>query len=122
MPGFRRWNPTEEPFSYAKLCFYYIPCLLVFLGIAALLISAFGGLQWLDRVGSWFPSSVPVRVAIGAALIGGYYVFFMKVLWNLLPASIRARIPYDAREASESKGDIRSFWDLHKLVLPPHRS
>jgi hypothetical protein len=41
---FRRWNPTEEPFSYAKLCFYYIPFLLVFLGIAALLISAFGGL------------------------------------------------------------------------------
>jgi RHS repeat-associated protein len=39
----------------------------------------------------------------------------MKVLWRLLPASIRARIPYDAKEASESKGDIRSFWDLRKL-------
>ncbi len=122
MPGFRRWNPSEELFSYAKLCFYYIPCLLVFLGIAALLISAFGRLQWLDQIGSLLPSSVPLRVAIGAALIGAYYVFFMKVLWKLLPASFRARIPYDAKEARESKGDIRSFWDLRKLVLRPHRN
>lgn len=122
MPGFRRWNPSEEPFSYAKLCFYYIPCLLVFLGNAALLITAFGGLQWLNQIGSLLPSSVPSRVAIGTALIGAYYVFFMKVLWKLLPASIRTRIPYDAKEARESKGDIRSFWDLRKLVLWPHRS
>jgi hypothetical protein len=60
----------------------------------------------------------PLGVAIGAALIAAYYLFFMKVLWRLLPASIRARIPYDAKEASESKGDIKSFWDLRKLVLP----
>jgi len=122
MPGFGRWNPSEEPFSYARLCLYYIPCLLVFLGIAALLTSAFGGLQWLDQIGSLLPSSVPLGVAIGAALIGTYYVFFLKLLWKLLPASIRARIPYDAKEAHESKGDIRSFWDLRKLVLRPHRS
>jgi len=47
----------------------------------------------------------------------GYYLFFMKVLWRLLPAKIRARIPYDRQEAIESKGDIKSFWDLRKLVL-----
>jgi len=122
MPGGRRWHPSEEPFSYTKLCFYYLPCWLLFLSLAALMVSAFGGLQWLDQVGSWLPSSVLLRIVIGAALLGAYYLFFMKVLWWLLPASIRARIPYDAKEASESKGDIRSFWDLHKLVLPPHRS
>jgi hypothetical protein len=104
-----------------KLCFYYLPGLLVFLGIVALLISALGGLQWLELVGGWLPSSVLLRVVIGVALIGAYYLFFMKVLWRLLPAGIRARIPYDAKEASQSKGDVRSFWDLRKLVLPTRR-
>lgn len=118
MPGGIRWKPAKEPFSYAKLCFYYVPGLLVLLVIAALVISAFGESQWLDRVGSWFPSSVLWRVAIGAALIAGYYLFFMKILWRLLPATVRARIPYDRQEAMESKGDIKSFWDLRKLVLP----
>jgi hypothetical protein len=112
MPGFRRWYPSEEPFSYTKLCFYYIPCWLVLFVIAALLVSAFGKLQWLDRL---VPSSIPWGIAFGAAFVVSYYLFFMKVLWRLLPASIRARIPYDAKEASESKGDIRSFWDLRKL-------
>ena len=115
MPGARRWRPSEEPFSYAKLCFYYLPCLLAFLGIVALMVSAFGGASWLDQIGRWFPSSAPLRVAIGAAVIVAYYLFFMKVLWRLLPSSVRARIPYDAKEASESKGDIKSFWDLRKL-------
>jgi len=85
------------------LCFYYIPGLLVLLGIGALLISAFGGLQWLDQIAGWFPSSVLLRVAIGVVLMAAYYLFFMKVLWRLLPASIRARIPYDRQEAIESK-------------------
>ncbi len=115
MPGARRWRPSEELFSYTKLCFYYIPCWLVLLFVAALVVSAFGKLHWLDRLGDWLPSSIPLGVAIGAAFIGAYYLFFMKVLWRLLPASVRARIPYDAKEASESKGDIRSFWDLRKL-------
>ena|SRR5689334_11401784 len=116
MPGGIRWNPSNEPFSYAKLCFYCVPGLLVFAGTAGLLISAFGGLQWLDQAGSWFPSSALLRVAIGVGLIVGYYLFFMKILWGLLPASIRARIPYDRQVASESKGDIKSFWDLRELV------
>jgi hypothetical protein len=115
MPGFRRWHPSEEPFSYTKLCFYYLPCMLLFLGLAAMLVSAFGKLQWLDRLGEWLPSSIPLGIAIGAVFIGAYDLFFMKVLWKLLPASVRARIPYDAKEASESKGDIKSFWDLRKL-------
>ena len=122
MPGGIRWDPTKEPFSYVKLCFYYVPGLLVLLGIAALLISALGGLQWLDRVGGWLPSSELLRAVTGAAFIGVYYLFFMKVLWRLLPASIRARIPYDAKEASQSKGAIRSFRDLCRLVLPTRRN
>ena len=121
MPGGRPWNPSKEPFSYAKLCYYYFPSLLLFLGLAVLLVSAFRDLQWLDQIGKWLPSSALLRVVIGVALIGGYYLFFMKVLWRLLPASIRTRIPYDAKEASQLKGDIRSFWDLRKLVLPTHR-
>jgi hypothetical protein len=44
--------------------------------------------------------------------------FSMKLLWRLLPASIRARIPYDAKEASESKGDIRSLREPRELVPP----
>lgn len=43
------------------------------------------------------------------------YFFVLKVVWLLLPGGIRARIPYDSKEANESKGDIRSFWDLRKL-------
>jgi uncharacterized protein YybS (DUF2232 family) len=119
MPGFRRWHPNEEGFSYAKVWFYYVPCWLVLLGIAVTLISVFGGLQWFNQIGNWFPSSVPLRIAIAVGLIAAYYLFFMKILWRLLPASIRARIPYDAKEASESKGDIKSLSDLRKLVLRP---
>jgi hypothetical protein len=118
MPSGVRWDPVKEPFSYAKLCFYYLPGLLVLIVIAVLVMSAFGELQWLDRAGSWFPSSTPWRVAIGAALLAGYYLFFLKILWSFLPANIRARIPYDRQEALEWKGDIKSFWDLRKLVLP----
>jgi hypothetical protein len=118
MPGGVRWEPTKEPFSYAKLCFYYIPGLLVFVGIALLVASAFGTLPWLGQIGSWLPSSVPLRIAIGAALIVGYYFFCLKMVWRLLPADVRARIPYDRQEALESKGDIKSFWDLRKLLLP----
>jgi hypothetical protein len=119
MPGGRRLNPSEVPFSYAKLGYYYLPCLLL---IVALLISAFWGLEWLDQVGKWLPSSTPLRVMIGILIVPVGYPLFLRLLWSLLPASIRARIPYDAKEASESKGDIRSFWDLRKLVLPTHRN
>jgi hypothetical protein len=82
MPGGRRWDPIKEPFSYAKLCFYYFPGLLVFLGIAVLLISAFGEVQWLDRISTWLPASVLLRVAIGAALLVAYYVGGWPRLWN----------------------------------------
>jgi len=118
MPGGIPWNPSKEPFSYAKLCYYYFPGFLVLLGIVGLVVSAFGGVPWLDQMAKWLPSSTLWRVVIAAVLVGpGYYFVSMKILWRLLPAGIRARIPYDAKEASESKGDIRSFWDLRKLVV-----
>ena len=108
MPGFRRWHPSEEPFSYSKLCLV-IP-VLVF--AAALLVS------WDKRL---LPSSMFWGVAIVGLVAAALYFFFLKVVWFLLPAGIRARIPYDAKEASESKGDIRSFWDLFKLATPRSR-
>src|SRR5215813_11103315 len=100
MPGGTPWNPSKEPFSYAKLCYYYFPGLLLFLGLAVLLLSGFLDLPWLDQIGKWLPSSTLWRVVIAGIVIGpGYYFFSMKLLWRLLPASIRARIPYDAKEA-----------------------
>jgi hypothetical protein len=111
MPGFRRWHPSEEPFSYTKLC-TVIP-ILVF--AMALLVSTFKGEKWL-------PSSLPLSVAIVGLIAAAVYFFFLKVVWLLLPGSIRARIPYDSKEAGASKGDIKSFWDLRKLVVPSHRN
>src|SRR5229473_3375088 len=98
MPGFGRWHPSEEPFSYTKLC-AFVP-ILVFATV--LFISMFKGDKWL-------PSSMALSVAIVGLTAAAIYLFFLKVVWLLLPGGIRARIPYDRQEASESKGDIRSF-------------
>jgi hypothetical protein len=105
MPGARRWRPSEEPFSYTKLC-APVP-VLVF--VAILLISTFTE----DR---WLPSSMVLNVAVVGLIAAAAYFFFLKIVWLLLPGGVRARIPYDRREASESKGDIKSFWDLRKLL------
>jgi len=110
VPGARRWNPSDEPFSYTKLC-YFTP-ILVF-GVV-LLISVFEGDEWL-------PSSAALNVAIVSAIALAVYLFFLKVVWRLLPAGIRARIPYDRKQAMELKGDIRSFWELRRLGRT-HRS
>jgi len=111
MPGGRRWRWSDEPFSYTKLCIT-VP-VLVFFGVV--LASAFEkGQQWLDR---WLPSSNILNVAAVGAIGLGAYLFFLKVVWKLLPAGIRARIPYDRIEASQLKGDVRSFWDLCMLIL-----
>src|SRR5207248_10008207 len=75
VPGARRWNPSDEPFSYTKLC-YFTP-ILVF-GVV-LLISVFEGDEWL-------PSSAALNVAIVSAIALAVYLFFLKVVWRLLPA------------------------------------
>jgi hypothetical protein len=112
MPGFGRWSPNEEPFTYTKLCNYYLPVLLL---IGILLFTAFHGFGWLEQWDKWFPSSF-LNVAVFLVIAIAAYFFVLKVVWWLLPASVRARIPYDRREARDSKGDIKSVWDLRKLV------
>ena len=79
----------------------------------------------LSRWGSWLKgrrprllSSIFLSVVVVGLIAAAIYFFFLKVVWLLLPRSIRVRIPYDRKEASESKGDIKSFWDLRKLVRP----
>jgi hypothetical protein len=113
MPGGRRWRWSDEPFSYTKLCIT-IPA-LVFFGVV--LTSAFEkGQKLMDH---WLPSSNILDVAaVGLIALAGY-LFFLKVVWRLLPTDIRARIPYDREEANELKGDVRSFWGLCKLILRP---
>lgn len=73
MPGGTRWDPVKEPFSYAKVCFYYLPALAVLFCMVALLISMFGGFRWfwlwLDGVGGWLPSSKLLRAAMGAVFV-----------------------------------------------------
>jgi hypothetical protein len=113
MPGGRRWHPSDDPFSYTKLCNYYLPVLLL---IGVLLFTAFHGFGWLEQWDRWFPSSF-LSVAGFLVIAIAVYLFILKVVWRLLPASVRARIPYDRQEARESKGDVKSFWDLRKLVL-----
>jgi len=111
MPGGRRWRWSDDPFSYTKLCIT-VPA-LVFLGVV--LISAFEkGQQWLDQ---WLPSSSALNVVVVGSIGLAAYLFFLKVVWKLLPAGIRARIPYDREEAIELKGDVRSFWDLCRLIM-----
>lgn len=61
----------------------------------------------------WLKNEIPNRAHVDCGHPQSAFVDVSRIR----AASIRARIPYDAREASESKGDIRSFWDLHKLVL-----
>ena len=113
MPGAPRWNPNDEPFSYTKLCNYYLPGFVL---IGALLLTAFRGFGWLEQFDNWFPSA-SLNVAAILLVAVTVYVFLLKVVWRVLPATVRARIPYNREEAMESKGDIRSIWDLRKLVF-----
>jgi hypothetical protein len=105
MPGGVRWNWGDEPFSYQKLC-YVIP-MLVFLVAVAIPLS---GDQWLPR--SNFLNVMLVG-AVGVLV----YLFFLKVVWRLLPASKRDRIPYNRQEAVNLKGDVRSFRDFCRVVF-----
>ncbi len=80
MPGGTRWDPSKEPFSYAKLCYYYFPSLLLFLGLAVLLASAFADLQWLDQVWKWLASSTFWKVVLVIVVGPAYYLLSMKIL------------------------------------------
>jgi hypothetical protein len=105
MPGGVRWNWGDEPFSYQKLC-YVIP-MVVFLVAVAIPLS---GDQWLPRSNFL---NVVVVAAVGVIV----YLFFLKVVWRLLPARKRERIPYNRQEAVNSKGDVRSFRDFCRVIF-----
>jgi hypothetical protein len=105
MPGGVRWNWGDEPFSYQKLC-YLIP-MVVFLTVVALAL--FGD--------EWLPKSNFLNVLVVALMGGIAYLFFLKVVWRLLPASKRDRIPYNRQEAENLKGDVRSFRDFCRVVF-----
>ena len=104
MPGRARWKPSHEPFSYQKLC-YFVPG-LVFIG-AVVVQFRYGEL--------------PVSDSLNVLLVGfvgvASYLFFLKVVWLLLPISTRARIPYNRQEAENSKGDVRSFKDFCRMLF-----
>lgn len=106
MPGTRRWNPSEEPFNYKKLC-TAVP-IFVF---AVILLLSFVGMD------GWLPSSKALSVAIIGLISLATYLFFLKGVWMLLPGNIRARIPYDRNEADNSKGDIRSLRELFRVLF-----
>jgi len=119
MPGVGRWrwprstneaNWFTEPFSYTKLS-YAIP-IVVF--TVAVLVS-------ISNV-DYSPSSLFLRVIIVGFIAFAAQVIFLKIVWRLLPANFRARIPYDGNDAREQKGDIKSFWDLLKVIVRTHRS
>jgi ABC-type Fe3+ transport system permease subunit len=106
MPGATRWRWSDEPFSYTKLCYAVPP--LVF--AIVLLLSAVG-------IDEWLPKSISFSVVTVGFIALASYFFFLIVVWRLLPARIRVRIPYDRKEAAEQKGDIRSFWTFYKVLL-----
>jgi hypothetical protein len=91
---------SEIPFSYSKLCYE----------IAGIVLVAAGFI-----LGDWHPSSGFVEVMVAGFIAGATLLLLLNVVWRFLPDSVRARIPYDSKEAGELKGDIRSFWDLRKL-------
>lgn len=105
MPGGVRWNWGDQPFSYQKIC-YVVP-MVVFLGAVA---STLRGDEWIPR--SNFLNVLFVG-AVGAIV----YLFFLKIVWRLFPARIRARIPYNRREAENLKGDVRSFRDFCRVIF-----
>jgi hypothetical protein len=69
-----------------------VPCLLVF---TALLLSAVTGSRWVDVLGRWLPSSRPLRLTICVVVVPVAYFLLVKIIWKVLPTSIRAHIPYD---------------------------
>ena len=109
MPGGARWRWSDEPFSYTKLC-YTVPGIVI---CSWLFLS---GIGW----DAWLPKSNFLCVVVVGLIAVAAYVFFLTVVWDLLPNRIRERTPFDQIEAERLKGDVRSFWDLCKLILWSH--
>jgi hypothetical protein len=106
MPGAPRWHWSDEPFSYTKLC-YVVPGFVIAIW---LLLSVIG----LDE---WLPTSATFDVALVGVSALLAYLFFRIFVWRFLPTKVRSRTPYDRKEANEQKGDVRSFWDMCKVLF-----
>jgi hypothetical protein len=110
MPGSRGvlWDKrpasSRQPFSYVKVC-RAAEVLLLF---ATMIVIGF------TDVAAGRSSFVVVACLAGEILI---VMFFLeRLVWKRLPPRIRERIPYDSDEATRSKGDIRSFGQLVRLL------
>jgi hypothetical protein len=93
----------RQPFSYVKACRAIET--LIFIGT----MIALG----FSNLGSGH-SDVLIMSAVAAEILILMLVL-EKIVWKRLPAHIKARVPYDLKEALQQKGDIRSFRDFLKL-------
>jgi len=106
----RKWR--EQPFSYVKACELVERVVFVTTIIATIFTDFFT--DFLSRY------SDLVLVVVGCCFMAGMIglMFFLeRLVWKRLPAHIRARIPYDAAEAAQDKGDIRSYMQLVKVLV-----
>ncbi len=117
MPGVGRWrwprstsetNWSSQPFSYTKLS-YAIPVIVFIVAVAVSFSNA-----------DYLPLSLILAVVIVGLAAFAAQIIFLRIVWRLLPSSFRARIPYDSKDARERKGNIKSFWELLKLIGRPH--
>ncbi len=112
MPGSSRWiyprrtsSPpwTHQPFSYVKVC--RAAETVLFIAIMVALGIFVSGSEHSDLL----------IMGCVAAVIISVMVILEKIIWKMLPAHVKARIPYDMKEALENKGDIRQLRDLPRL-------
>jgi hypothetical protein len=101
--GQKRGSWIEQPFNYVKACRFVETVLLV---VTAITIS-------VSDLGSRY-SYVIITICVAAEIIV-VMLILERLVWKLLPPSVRARIPYDVGEALQQKGDVRSYRDLPKL-------
>jgi len=100
VPGGRRIRGGNYPFCYLKICETVGGFLLV---LGGLTLSFVTNVRWL----------VFFSFGSGTLLLT---IICQYVVWRFLPPHVRARIPYDEREAIAKKGDIHSYRQLLKLL------
>jgi len=103
-PGDKRPARRRQPFSYVKAC-------RTAEGLLLLATTIVVGFTDVDAGHSNF---VVMACVAGEILI----VMFIleRLVWKSLPPRTRERIPYDSDEATQNKGDIRSFGQLMRLL------
>ncbi len=102
--GEKRLSWSDYPFSYLKVCRTFEAVVLAVVAIALGFVGNF------SRPTLWL-----VFLCVGLGLVT-LSLILERVVWRFLPPGVQARIPYDAREALEKKGDIRSYREFLKLL------